>query len=357
MSPYDYSDIPFRGIVEQSLAGIYVIQDEVFQYVNRTFAGMLGYTQEEMIGMHLAAAVVPEVREEVMRNYHTRISGETPSIRYLAMGRHKDAHPVPLDVHGTQLIYRGRPAVVGVGIDVTERMNREHELQESRRSLQALTAHINSVREEQRGKIARELHDVIGGMLTSVKIELMRIARRVEHADLRLVAEEAMELTQETIETVRRLSEELRPSVLDHLGLAAAIRDRLEQYARSSGTRCEMAPEDLELDLSPGRATGVYRIFQESLTNIARHAQATQVQVSLELVRRDGAPWLQMKVADNGCGLALVPTPLGKTLGMASMSERARELGGELYFAPARGGGTLLTVRVPVDDAEARELP
>ncbi|NTV11414.1 MAG: PAS domain S-box protein [Zoogloea sp.] len=347
MRSTDYSDIPFRGIVEQSLAGIYVIQDEVFQYVNPTFAGMIGYSQSEMTGMHLAQTVVDEACDDVLKNYFTRISGETASIRYLTVGRHKDGHGVPLDVHGTRLTYRGRPAVVGVGIDVTERVRREQELQESRRSLQALTAHLNHVREEQRSKIARELHDVIGGMLTSVKIELARIGRRVSDGQVRHIVDEAMELTQATIETVRRLSEELRPAVLDHLGLAAAIRERLEQYSRSSGTHFEMTPRELEIDISPERATCVYRVFQEALTNIARHAQAGRVQVYLELLERNAAPWLKMVVADDGRGMDIKSSPVGKTLGLASMSERAREMGGELDFEPAAGRGTVLTLWVP----------
>src|SRR5574338_376824 len=138
-------EIPFRGIVEQSLAGIYVIQDEVFQYANATFAGMFGYSPEELIGKSLAEVAAPDSREEVLRNYRRRIAGEAPDIRFVARARHKNGSIVYLEVHGSRLLFRRRPAVVGVGINITEQVRQEAELRASRERLQELASYINTV--------------------------------------------------------------------------------------------------------------------------------------------------------------------------------------------------------------------
>ena len=346
---HDPPDIPFRGIVEQSLAGIYVIQDEVFQYVNATFAGMVGYTPEEMIGMHLRETVPPEYAEEVVGNYHRRASGAQPSIRFMTMGQHKDGHHVPLEVHGSRVAYRGRPAVVGVGINMSEQVRQQEELRASRERLRELAAHINTLREEQRTRIARELHDVVGGMLTSIKLDIQRIERRIpgdgdEH-QLRAIVTDLLGLTQETIDTVRQISEDLRPGVLDHLGLAAALRNMVREFAERTGIECLLSPDEMELLLSQQRTTGIYRICQEALTNITRHASATRVSITLA---QDGDE-LVVDISDNGRGLP-PPNRTGKSIGMLSMAERARELKGTLEIGNHPAGGTHLVLRVPMEE-------
>lgn len=343
-------DIPFRGLVEQSLAGIYVIQDEIFQYVNATFAAMIGYTAEEMTGMHLRDSVVPDALEELMRNYHLRISGIQPSIRFRTRGRHKSGHVVHLDVHGSRLIYRGRPAVVGVGINISEQVAQELALQDSRERLRELAAYINSVREEQRAGIARNLHDVLGGMLTSIKLGVQRLERRIEDEDSRAIAADLRQLTQETIQTVRQMSEDLRPGVLDHLGLVAALSASLRQFSERTGASCRLIPEKLELDLPQSRATAIYRICQEALTNIARHAEARHVEI--RLLPESGH--LRLEVEDDGCGIGIGSmngsmNATGKRIGLTSMSERARELGGTLEIGNRAEGGTRLCLTVPLE--------
>ncbi len=338
--------IPFRGIVEQSLAGMYVIQDEVFQYVNATFAGMLGYTAEEMTGMHLRQAVYPEMQEATIANFHRRISGEVPSIRYTTMGWHRNREPVYLDVHGSSVIYRGRPAVVGVGVNITEQLQQQEALRLSRERLRELAAYINTVREEQRARIARELHDVVGGMLTSMKLDIQRVQRRTEDPELKLIVSDLLLLAQESIDSVRTISEDLRPGALDHLGLHAALQAVLRQFSERIEVACELHAEDFDAQLSQPRATAVYRICQEALTNIARHAGATQVHLRLAGV--DG--WLQVEIEDNGRGLASL-TPTGKSIGLVSMAERAREFGGSLNSRPGAAGGTCLILRLPLEDA------
>ncbi|MGB4063626.1 MAG: PAS domain-containing sensor histidine kinase [Azonexus sp.] len=339
-------DIPFRGIVEQSLAGMYVIQDEVFQYVNATFAGMLGYTPEEMTGMHLRQAVVLEMQEATIANFHRRISGEEPSIRYTTIGRHRTGESVHLEVHGSSVLFRGRPAVVGVGINITDQLQQQEALRLSRERLRELAAYINTAREEQRARIARELHDVVGGMLTSMKLDIHRINRRIDDPELLEITADLSQLVQESIDTVRTISEDLRPGVLDHLDLLAALQSALREFAERTEIACELDADKFAVCLSQPRETAAYRICQEALTNIARHAQATRVVVRV----RVADACLHMEIEDNGRGMPS-PTPTGKSIGLVSMAERAREFGGQLSLLPNAAGGTCLQVVIPLEDA------
>ena len=338
-----YPDIPFRAIVEQSLAGIYILQDECFHYVNATFAGMLGYSPEEMTGLSLQTLVPPDFLDQVLDRYHRRLRSDPPSMRFVSRGMHKDGHVVMVEVHGSRMTYRGRPAVVGVGIDVTERLLREEELRQSRAQLQALTAHINTVREDQRAKFARDLHDVLGGMLTSMKMDVTRIMRRAQTREMGEIAGGLLELTQETIDTVRKLSEELRPSVLDHLGLQAAIERELAEFAERYGIEARCESGGVATRLASARATGGYRIFQQALTNIASHSAATRVRVHLDFDETD----LRMEVADNGCGIDPLVSS-GGSMGILSMRQRASELGGSLELGPDVERGTRLKLTVPL---------
>lgn len=296
--------------------------------------------------MHLRQAVVPEMQEATIANFHRRISGEVPSIRYTTIGRHRAGESVHLEVHGSSVLFRGRPAVVGVGINITEQLRQQEELRLSRERLRELAAYINTDREEQRARIARELHDVVGGMLTSMKLDIHRINRRIDDPELKEITADLSQLVQESIDTVRTISEHLRPGVLDHLDLAAALQSALREFAERTEIECELDVEGFAESLSQPRETAVYRICQEALTNIARHARATRVVVCLSAV--DG--WLYMDIEDNGRGMPST-TPTGKSIGLVSMAERAREFGGQLSVQPSRAGGTCLQVAMPLEDA------
>ncbi|HJV59564.1 MAG TPA: PAS domain S-box protein [Albitalea sp.] len=346
MTPADPSalpDIPFHAIVEQSLAGIYVIQDECFAYSNATWAAIIGYTPEELIGQHLSRFVPPYFIGEVLSRYHQRLEGDPPSMRFITRGLHRDGHVVLIEVHGSRMSYGGRPAVMGIGLDVTERLRNEEELRRSREQLQALTAYTAAKLEEQRLGLARDVHDVLGGMLTSIKMDATRILRRADNPELHTLTEGLLELTQQTIDTVKSISEALRPSVLDHLDLSVAIAQDLREFTRRSGVPHDLQADAPTLRLPPKRTIAVYRIFQEALTNVARHAQARRVAARL----RVDADLLRFELEDDGLGFD-PSAPGGAALGLLSMRERAREIGGELRIEAAPGRGTRLVLEAPL---------
>jgi two-component system, NarL family, sensor histidine kinase UhpB len=345
-SHVNLDEIPFQGIVEAALAGVYVVHDERFRYVNGTFAAMFGYAIGEMEGMHMRDLVTLDSGDDVMEKYRQRISGEKPSIRYTTKCRHKDGHIVHLEIDGARVLFRGQPALSGMAIDITERVARQEELLRSREQLHQLAQHINTVREEQRADFARDVHDVLGGMLTSIKMDVTRIQRRAAHRELHeilTITDDLLSLTQETIDAVRRIADEARPRALDSLGLFAAVQEMLETFGERSGLAVSFHREGIEPPLASNCATQCYRIVQEALTNVVRHADARHVRVDV-LGRADG---FELHMEDDGRGMG-TDTTKRAGLGLIGMKERARDVGGSLTFAPARTGGTLLSLRVPV---------
>ena len=352
MSPeaLSFDDVPFRGIVEQSLAGVYVVLDERFMYANDTFAAMFGYARDEFIGRRMVDCVTPDSVDEVLRNYRLRISGEVPSIHYFTKGLRRDGCIVHLELHASRVECRGRPALAGVAIDVTERVRQQEELRHSHEQLRALAQRINLARETERAHLAREVHDVLGGMLSSAKLDVSRIVRRTAapgHEELHGIAVDLVALLQETIDSARSISEQLRPASLDLHGLPEALRQAAERF----GARHDLAV-DVQVDAGTqaprgGAAVQVYRIAQEALTNVAKHARASRVALQ---VRSDGAAF-ELRISDDGCGLDDAPRRPG-AIGLFSMSERAREIGGELSVTQRPEGGTEVLLRIPISQEE-----
>ncbi|RJG00264.1 PAS domain S-box protein [Noviherbaspirillum sedimenti] len=344
-------EIPFRGLVEQSLVGLYIIQDGMFQYVNPRWAAMFGYTQQEMAPRLVADFIAPQDRATVVGNLDRRISGEITSIFYPFKGLHKDGRLVDIEVQGTRFQYRGRPAVIGVGLDVTEARLREEQIERSQARLRELSQHLLTVREEQRGKIARELHDVLGGTLTALKMDIGWLKKHTTEARLAARADTMMELVRDAIDTVRKISAELRPGVLDNLGLLDAIEWETGRFRERMGIDCKLTLRAAPVEIEEAAAIAIFRIFQEALTNIARHAEATRVEIDAGQV--DGV--LLVTVQDNGKGIDLQAVSNRKSYGLTGMAERARQFGANLEISGAPGGGTRVLLRYPLPATAERQ--
>jgi signal transduction histidine kinase len=223
------------------------------------------------------------------------------------------------------------------------------ELYEAERAAQErlrdLAGYLETARERERTHIAREIHDEFGQALTALKMDLAWLSRHLPATSSPLLdkAEAMSELIDATIQMVRRIATDLRPGILDHLGLVAAIEWQAQEVASRAGFACELSLEDLELDLDPDLATAVFRIFQETLTNVARHAEATAIRVVFR-ARRDE---LMLLVKDNGRGMTEGQHTAPQSLGLLGTQERARSWGGEVMYESAPGQGTTVTVRVP----------
>jgi len=242
--------------------------------------------------------------------------------------------------------------------DITGLKQAEKQLRDSREQLRALAAYLQSVREEERTRIAREVHDELGQALTGLKMELSWLDKKFAEAGhfpalrfLRQKTREMPEVVDEIISTVRKIATELRPGVLDDLGLEAAIEWQIHDFQKRTGIKCEFASNLKDIRLSQERATAVFRIFQETLTNVVRHANASRVKIKLEATRGK----LMLEVQDNGKGVTARDLSGVKSLGLLGMRERAMMLDGEVTIVGRRGKGTTVGLRIPL--ARAGEIP
>jgi signal transduction histidine kinase len=211
--------------------------------------------------------------------------------------------------------------------------------------LRELAGYLQTAREDERTAIAREIHDELGQALTALKIDLAWLAKRLfdEQDELKDKATGMSQLIDDTIQIVRRMSTEMRPGLLDDLGLAAAVEWQAQEFSERMGMACELHLDEDDLLLDRDPATALFRILQEALTNVARHAQASQVRVDLE----GRADEVVLVVQDNGVGITPEQIADRHSLGLIGMRERARFWGGQVTFEGAAGRGTAVTARMP----------
>jgi PAS domain S-box-containing protein len=230
------------------------------------------------------------------------------------------------------------------------------ERKELEEQLRHLSAHVEAALEEERTSIAREIHDDLGQSLTALKMDIAWIVRRTAAGSPPL-AQEALvdrlaamsELTDGVIQRVRRISEELRPGVLDDLGLVAAIEWQAGQFEASTGTPCAVLTNTTELPIDRRVSTAVFRIFQEALTNVTRHARAAHVEVRVEV--HDGK--LSLAIRDDGVGITLEAAQSPRSLGLLGIRERAHRFGGSVSIGPSSPRGTLVALEVPLAETGA----
>lgn len=242
------------------------------------------------------------------------------------------------------------PAVHRALRESAERRERQHAEDKLRRSLEqlrALTTYLQYVREEERTRIAREVHDELGQALTGLKLDMSWLSSRLTQAAAPALADKARTMTAHidaTIQTVRRIATELRPGILDSLGLLAAIEWQANEFQNRTGIPCQVRITVRDGRWSHDFTTVFFRIFQETLTNIIRHAQATRVEVRLG----EQAGHLVLTVKDNGRGITEAEIAGARSLGLLGMRERAKLIRGEVTLAGTRGQGTTVTLRVPL---------
>lgn len=234
----------------------------------------------------------------------------------------------------------------GFARDITERQRLDAELRAQREQLRALAAHVESVREEERVRIAREIHDELGQALTCMSMDLAFLDKQLPKDNAQAATRVAAlaTLVKETVNTVRRISSELRPSILDDLGLGAAVEWLAHDFATRTGIDCAVSVPSTVL-VAAERGTVVFRMCQEALTNVARHAGATHVSIDLMF---DDEARLTLEVRDNGRGITEEEVRRPDSLGLLGMRERAALLGGVAEVKGTPGEGTAVTVRVPL---------
>jgi len=259
-----------------------------------------------------------------------------------------DGSEFPIEAAISQASEGGATYYTVILRDITMRKQSEDALKRSQQELRELSARVLEAREEEKTRIARELHDELGQLLTALKMDLSWLRERLPPGDAQFAAKAGQmhELLEQTVSSTRRIAADLRPLMLDDLGLADAASWLVDDFSKRSGILCrlDLSGDGALAGLNGNVATAVYRALQESLTNIARHARAKNAWVALGL--ENGM--LRLEVEDDGRGISLEDHAKARSLGLKGMRERMDYLGGSLDVARAPRGGTRLRVQVPV---------
>ena len=347
------SENRWRTLFDNAAIGIALV-DALGQPVHSNLAlqRMLGYTAEELRRMSFVEFTHPDdaakdwdLAREVFEGQRDHYQIEK---RYIK----KDGQVLWGHLTASAMRDENGDWQFGVGMveDITERKQAEEQLRATSAQLRALMASLRSAKEQEGIRIAREIHDELGSALTSLRWDLEEIDKTIAKVEdrsllpaLRDKIGTMVSLIDTTMHVVRRISSELRPPILDDLGLAAAIEWQTQQFQARTGILCQYDGVGEHLDLDQEQATAIFRIFQEALTNVLRHAQATRVDVTLEEEGTD----LVLQIRDNGRGITEDEQGGPPALGLLGMRERAHLIGGRVDFTGISGQGTTVTLRVP----------
>jgi PAS domain S-box-containing protein len=338
------SEEKYHRLFCNALDAILIFDKERHRFIdaNEAASKLYSYPHEELVGMrpeHLSAE--PEQTTKTIHELE-----RTGSVRVLMRWHHKkDGTVFPVEFTAWPFTWKNREVVCVFVRDITERKQAEEQLHHYLAQLHALAGRLQSVREEERARVAREIHDELGQDLTAIKIELTSILGKLGEKAKPLLAptESILKQVDQTIRTVRRIATELRPGILDDLGLTAAIEWATEEFQARTGIKCHSELQQEHIVLDRERTTAIFRIFQETLTNVARHSRATELQV--RLFRQNANTVLEVR--DNGVGIQPQHLTSPASLGISGMRERALVLDGEFEIAGRPGEGTKVTVRIP----------
>lgn len=305
-----------------------------FDEVNEVACAWLGYTRKELLALTPLDIYAPGMNREL---------SSTESVTFEHEFVTRDGNRIPVEIRASHFLLNGERAIISVARNISE-------VKRAQRQLRALSAHLMTVREEEKARIAREIHDEFGGTLTAIKIDAYWLERNLsmcnKSGSLLARIESMCGLIDNAVSVTRRVIADLRPSLLDDLGLRAAIEWQAEQFHKRTGIECRVlgTPVDEEETLDQALAINLFRILQESLTNVSRHSGATEVTIDLHC----GKEAIVLSVADNGCGLAEEPLSAPNSYGLRGMFERVDYLGGAIVLDRPQGGGLSITVSLPL---------
>jgi two-component system sensor histidine kinase UhpB len=318
---------------------------------NSQAENMFGWKEEEIIGKQFTETIIPErYREAQKKGFSLYLqTGEGALLNKVVeiTAMHHSGKEFPIELAIVPINKSGDDFFCAFIRDITLRNKAEEKLKHSYEEIRRLASHLQDVREEERLIISREIHDQLGQQLTVMKMDINWLKKRLvlttnEAAQEKL--EELNAMVDETIKTVRKIAADLRPSLLDDLGLGAAIEWYVNEFEKRAGIAAQYTDLNEEVSLSIASKTGLFRIVQESLTNVARYAQAKNVLVNLE--KRDEQ--LLLTIQDDGIGFDQEKIAVKKTLGIVGMRERTAMMGGSYEISSTPGKGTTVIVHVPL---------
>jgi PAS domain S-box-containing protein len=353
------SEMRYATLVEASLTGVHISVDGKIQFANEQFASIFGYGKDEMIGMEAIGLIVPRHRKQAKRMNDRRLQGENVPEEYEIRGRKKNGASIYLLKRDKMIEFRGRQAILGNTLDITERKLAEAAVQESANELRVLSSQLLSAEEAERKRIARDIHDSIGQALSAIKFSVENTLRAIAGEDILLgikMLRDLIPLTQKSVEEVRRIVMDLRPSLLDDIGITATISwfcREFEALYTSMAIDKEIAVA--EEDIPDQLKTVIYRVLQEGLNNAAKHSRAKNIHIALKKKRGRIALLLE----DDGIGFeverTLAQSANRRGMGLASMRERTELSGGSYTILSAQGAGTKIKASWPTPRKRAKK--
>jgi len=355
----------FRSLLEVAPDSLVICGiDGAIAMVNSKTEALFGYSRRELLGRNVRV-LLPEWSYQIVpcggRDTKEVARGQPVANREMPAWR-RDGTRFPAEINLSPLQADEGLLIIHAIRDITERVRieeqrqcAENELMTLNLRLRALSANVQFAREEEGARIAREIHDELGSSLTSLKWDLESLEKALSNPDtqaqLPVVYDKIhgmLKATDGTIRTVRRIASELRPTILDDLGLLEAVESQAQQFQSRTGIVCHCNWLLERANLGHDQSTAVFRILQEALTNILRHAHATAVEIMME----QSLGQFVLSVRDNGQGIRVDEKASHSSLGILGMQERARLVGGQLDITPAHGKGTLVTLRIPITDMD-----
>jgi PAS domain S-box-containing protein len=341
------SEEKYRTVVENSLSAIVVHQEGRIKFANQSVADMLGFDKsEDLLNRYFWEFVHPEDRAIVKERGMMRERGQLTPERYTYRVIQKDKKTTKwVELRATHALYMGKPSAVTNFIDITESKKAEEEIRN-------LSQRLVKVREEERKMLAADLHDELGQILTTMHFGLDNLQKKIpsEFAQQRESCEELIRSVERMADVVRKTTSFLRPTLLDHMVLIPALKRYINEFKeRRPDIHVDFKPLGFKKRLNPEIELVLYRIFQESLTNIVKHAQATKVEIILTYSH----PHVILTFRDNGVGCSETHKKMkskkgSEGIGLLSMRERVTSLGGSFEFYSAPGNGMTIRADIPV---------
>jgi len=353
------SEERYKQLFENAPAGIYEVDLTTGRIlsVNEVICKYTGYTRDELLAINALDLLTEESQKIFIERMAAYAAGKPVPSTLEYQARSKSGREFWMSLNAKYFYKAGVPVRAAVVVyDITNRKQAEEELNTSRLQLRALAVRLQKIREEERVMIAREIHDEMGGGLTGLKMDLSWLLRKMGDADpfgervaLMDKIHTSNALIDQMIHVVRRISTDLRPSVLDDLGLIAALEWQLSEFTSRTEIQHEFIKTFDYVYLEEGTAVAVFRIFQEALTNIVRHFRATKVVIVLLEGERSlfGDESLVLEIRDNGRGITEEEILNKDSLGLLGMKERVQAFGGEFSIYGEPGGGTALILKIP----------
>ncbi|HEY0653593.1 MAG TPA: GAF domain-containing protein [Chryseosolibacter sp.] len=328
-----------------SLPGVFYLYDRNGKFLrwNDNFEQVSGYNADEIRTMHPTDFFDGDEKALLSERINEVFEKGYSEVRAQFFTRNKEH--LTYYFNGRKVSFNGVEYLIGMGIDISEQAEAEKRLTEQTDEIRKLTEYLQHIREEERTNISREIHDVLGQQLTGLKMDSSWLRKHFDSdVEAKNRISEMICLIDDTIKTVRRISMQLRPGILDDLGLIAALDWQASDFEKRTGIKTTFTSNVTDLELPDKLATNIFRIFQEALTNVARHANATTVTTQLAV----SAATIDLTIRDNGVGIDLAGIRQTNSLGIVGMKERARMFNGQLHFQQDLAGGTIVHLNVPM---------